>query len=266
MTRKKVKLAFIANDSARKATFKKRKKGLMKKVNELSTLCGIQACAIVYSPYEAQPDVWPSPLGVQQVLTQFRKMPEMEQSKKMMNQEGFLRQRIIKATEQLKKLRKENREKDITRVMFQSLTGKPLTGLTMLDLNDLGWLVDQNVKEITKLMETLSTGNANPNPTANDSQAGEGAVSVAVAAPAPSVVGARAEEAVVVAEPVPPETGLEANDDGMQSQQWFMDMINPPNQIGFGGGPVGGVDELLLPFTDPDPNGENALWSSAFFP
>nr|GEY58892.1 agamous-like MADS-box protein AGL80 [Tanacetum cinerariifolium] len=31
MTRKEVKLAFIANDSARIATFKKRKKGLMKK-------------------------------------------------------------------------------------------------------------------------------------------------------------------------------------------------------------------------------------------
>ncbi|KAF5764506.1 putative transcription factor MADS-type1 family [Helianthus annuus] len=53
MTRKKVKLAFIMNDSARKATYKKRKKGLMKKVNELSTLCGIDACVIIYSPYEA---------------------------------------------------------------------------------------------------------------------------------------------------------------------------------------------------------------------
>ncbi|QCD98449.1 MADS-box transcription enhancer factor 2A [Vigna unguiculata] len=83
MTRKKVKLAFIVNDSARKATFKKRKKGLMKKVSELSTLCGIDACAIVYSPYDPQPEVWPSPMGVQRVLAKFRRMPELEQSKKM---------------------------------------------------------------------------------------------------------------------------------------------------------------------------------------
>ena len=39
----------------------------MKKVSELSTLCGIEACAIVYSPYDAQPEVWPSPIVVQHV-------------------------------------------------------------------------------------------------------------------------------------------------------------------------------------------------------
>lgn len=85
MTRKKVKLAYIANDSARKATYKKRKRGLMKKVSELSTLCGIEACAIIFSPYDSQPELWPSPIGVQRVLSQFKKMPEMEQSKKMVS-------------------------------------------------------------------------------------------------------------------------------------------------------------------------------------
>uniref|UniRef100_A0A804I4U9 MADS-box domain-containing protein n=1 Tax=Musa acuminata subsp. malaccensis TaxID=214687 RepID=A0A804I4U9_MUSAM len=39
MARKKVKLAWIANDSMRRATFKKRKMGLMKKVNKLAMLC-----------------------------------------------------------------------------------------------------------------------------------------------------------------------------------------------------------------------------------
>ncbi|WCJ27901.1 Agamous-like MADS-box protein AGL80 [Euphorbia peplus] len=125
MTRKKVKLAFIVNDSARKATYKKRKKGLLKKVSELSTLCGIQACAIIYSPYHSQPEVWPpSPGQVHQVLAQFKRMPEMEQSKKMLNHEGFLRQRINKANDQLKKLTKDNREME-------------------------------NMNEITKIMETL---------------------------------------------------------------------------------------------------------------
>ena len=103
MTRKKVKLAYITNDSIRKATFKKRKKGLIKKVSELSTLCGIDACAILYGPYDSQPEVWPSPLGVQLVVAHFKKMLEMEQSKKMVNQEGFLKQRVAKGNEQLKK-------------------------------------------------------------------------------------------------------------------------------------------------------------------
>ncbi|PQM37957.1 agamous-like MADS-box protein AGL80 isoform X1 [Prunus yedoensis var. nudiflora] len=117
---KKVSLTYITNDSARKATFKKRKKGLMKKANELSTLCDIQACVIIYSQYESHPEVWPSPLGVQHIVSQFRSLPEMDQSKKMVNQETFLRQRIVKAKEQLKKLRKENREKEMSRVMFQT--------------------------------------------------------------------------------------------------------------------------------------------------
>ncbi|XP_054817508.1 agamous-like MADS-box protein AGL80 [Prosopis cineraria] len=156
MTRKKVKLAFIANDSARKATYKKRKKGLIKKIDELTTLCGIEACAIVYSPYDSQPEVWPSPFGVQRVLSKFRRMPELEQSKKMVNQEGFLKQRIMKAKEQLKKHRKDNREKEMTQIMYQYLSaGKVLHNMTMIDLNDLAWLVEQNLKEVNRRMETL---------------------------------------------------------------------------------------------------------------
>ncbi|KAK5846190.1 hypothetical protein PVK06_002464 [Gossypium arboreum] len=57
MIRKKVKLAYITNDSSRKATYKKRKKGLMKKMSELSTFCGINACAIMCSHYESQPEI-----------------------------------------------------------------------------------------------------------------------------------------------------------------------------------------------------------------
>ncbi|KAH0989096.1 hypothetical protein GBA52_000579 [Prunus armeniaca] len=128
----------------------------MKKVSELSTLCDVEACAIIYSPYDTQPEIWPSPLGVQRVLAKFKTMPEMEQSKKMVNQESFLRQRIEKAKEQLKKQRKDNREKEMTRVMFQSLTGKPLQGLSMIDLNDLGWLIDQNLKEIHNKIKSLN--------------------------------------------------------------------------------------------------------------
>ena len=47
MGRKKVKLAFIANNTKRITTFRKRKKSLMKKAEELNTLCGIEACTIV---------------------------------------------------------------------------------------------------------------------------------------------------------------------------------------------------------------------------
>ncbi|WOG89733.1 hypothetical protein DCAR_0208971 [Daucus carota subsp. sativus] len=157
MTRKKVKLAFISNDATRKATYKKRKKGLMKKVEELTTLCGIDACAIIYSPYDEQPDVWPDIAGVERVVEKFKSMPEMQQSRKMLNQESFTRQRIAKTNEQLKKQLKENREKEMTEVMSQCLTGQlGLHNLMLPDLNDLGFLVDQKLQEINKKMNEMA--------------------------------------------------------------------------------------------------------------
>ncbi|XP_073526142.1 uncharacterized protein [Phyllobates terribilis] len=161
MTRKKVKLAFIVNDSARKATFKKRKKGFLKKLYELTTLCEIEACAVIYSSYDAQPEVWPNQIGAQRVLSKFRRMPQMEKSKKMVNQEAFLRQRISKAVEQLKKQQKENREKEITQIMHDCLGGKvSVQNINLVELNDLGWLIDQNLKEINKREETTTTTKA----------------------------------------------------------------------------------------------------------
>jgi hypothetical protein len=57
MTRKKVKLSSNVNDASIKATYNKRKNGVLNKVDELSTFCGIEACAIVYGPYEPQLEI-----------------------------------------------------------------------------------------------------------------------------------------------------------------------------------------------------------------
>ncbi|KAK4491332.1 hypothetical protein RD792_002068 [Penstemon davidsonii] len=244
MTRKKVKLAFIANDSARKATFKKRKKGLMKKVSELSTLCGIEACAIVYSPYEPQPDVWPDQRGAHRVVAQFKRMPEMEQSKKMVNQESFIRSRISKAAEQLKKLHKDNREKEITQLMYQCLTGKGLQGLAVAELNDMEWMIDQNLKEISKRSEVLKKGST-----------------------------------AAAAEEKPAVVDLGGGVDRHQQNQWFAELMGSTHgdhhqqQMGGGGGSFGGHggagEEVMVQFNDVINNhsaAAAAMWSNAFFP
>ncbi|KAL3625672.1 hypothetical protein CASFOL_030526 [Castilleja foliolosa] len=241
MTRKKVKLAFITNDSARKATFKKRKKGLMKKVSELSTLCGIDACAIVYSPYEAQPEVWPDGGGAQFVLSQFKRMPEMEQSKKMVNLDSFIRNRITKAADQLKKLHKENREKEMTHLMYQCLNGKGMDGLALPELNDMGWLLDQNLKEIYKRIDGLK-------------KEGKGSSGVEKKLPVVEmgggVHGGAVQRAAVV---VPPPLQ-------QQQQQLFMDWLantsvqgQTGGSFGHGGGEGGG-------------GGRDEMRSNIFFP
>ncbi|ESQ28843.1 hypothetical protein EUTSA_v10019481mg, partial [Eutrema salsugineum] len=125
MNLRKVKLAFIANDSSRKKTFKKRKKRLLKKVKELSTFCGISACAIIYSSYDSNPEVWPSNSG-------------MDQHKKIVDHETFLRQRIAKASEHLKRHGKDNMEQKMIEVMLQCLVGSlEIFHLNTMDLNDL---------------------------------------------------------------------------------------------------------------------------------
>ncbi|KAK9683941.1 hypothetical protein RND81_10G176600 [Saponaria officinalis] len=168
MTRKKVKLAFITNDSARKATYKKRKRGLLKKMEELTTLCDVKACAVLYSPYESKPVVWPNPSGARDVISSFKRLPEMEKVKKMVSQEEFLRQRVVKAHEQLKRQQKENREKEMTQVMYQCLSGKTIQNMNLLDLSDLGWVINQHIIEINKRIEGLRKENYNNNNFSND--------------------------------------------------------------------------------------------------
>ncbi|KAL7198554.1 hypothetical protein ACSBR2_020944 [Camellia fascicularis] len=212
MTRKKVKLAFITNDSARIATFNKRKKGLMKKVSELSTLCGIDGCTIICSPYESQPKVWPNNLGVQQVLAQFKRMLEMEQSKKMMTQESFIRQRIVKANEQLKKQLKDNRDKEMIEVMYQCLSGRGLQNLSM--------------KEIGKKIESLKKTLQQVAPVAlknTKEMLGNGMH--------------RTEEKLL---------GVDLTMDAMKRSHVFNEWMNNPlyENMGFGG------DEMMVPFGD----------------
>lgn len=294
MTRKKVKLAFITNDASRKATFKKRKKGLMKKVGELSTLCGIDACAIIYSQYEPQPEVWPNTLGVQRVLAQFKRMPEMEQSKKMVNQESFIRQRIAKANEQLKKQHKDNREKEMTEVMYQCLTGKiGLQNLMIPDLNDLGWLIDQKLKEIYKRIDQISPTKKKSTTAQIINQVAPAAAGKVVMQPfnmissdSYSSSGSGSAAAMMKGKGVancvdgPEDKAISDEVEAMQQQQqqqrppWFSEWINSNNgnssndqmqnqqqhcqNLGFSR-----AEEMLMPYGDAQNGG---MWSSAFFP
>ncbi|KAK8545407.1 hypothetical protein V6N13_066693 [Hibiscus sabdariffa] len=115
MTRNRVKLAYIENDITRKASYNKRKKSMLKKVNELSTLCGLEACVVIYpSTSNSQLEVWPSTATAYRMISDFKALPAQEESNKTMTQESLIKQRIAKAEEQLKKVRQENRKMELT--------------------------------------------------------------------------------------------------------------------------------------------------------
>nr|AIZ95431.1 MADS35 [Apostasia odorata] len=213
MARKKVKLEWIANDSARRATLKKRRKGLLKKASELSTLCDVKACLILFAAGEPQPEVWPSRHEAARILAKLKRLPEMEQGKKMMNQEGFMRQRITKLQEQLQKQERENRELETTLLMYQGLMGKTMSDVSIKDLTGLAWLIELKVNQVRKRLDALRK-NATPPP---QQQPAAAAVAVKKENASPQLPQAAAEK-----------TALEVAMEELQKQDWFSEiMMNP---------------------------------------
>jgi hypothetical protein len=153
MARKKVKLMWIVNDAARKASLKKRRVGLLKKVSELTILCGIEAFVIIYSPDDPEPAIWPSLPDVQRLVTRFRNIPVMERGKKMMNQESYLKERMGKLNDQSRKHLKKNRELEMADLMQQVYQDKGFDGLDQTQLCGLAWLVAEKMKDIRKRVE-----------------------------------------------------------------------------------------------------------------
>ncbi|KAI3965945.1 hypothetical protein MKX01_010902 [Papaver californicum] len=221
MPRKKVKLVYIINDAARRVTFKKRRKGLMKKVGELSTLCGVTACAIVYGPHDRQPEVWPLPSDAHRILMRFKSLPEMEQSHKQMSQETFMLNCIGKVSEQLRKTQRDNRYMVISILVNHTLAGKGLLG----DLFDLAWMLQERSKEIRHKMTELK-GNPTParypvtSPNANVNSGG--GLNNEVMDHHSQGDGVNTND--MVSSDQMSATSKEAS----QRQTWFMDVLNPP--------------------------------------
>lgn len=155
MTRSKVKIEYITNDQNRNTSFNKRKKGLIKKMDELTTLCGVEGCAIVFDQHDQEPKVWPSALGVQHVLAKFRLLPDLQQATNMENLESFTCERINKAKEKLRKMKQENREKEMTHMMFKCLVGEGPSNMDLADLNEIRSFADKKIKEIGSRIDAL---------------------------------------------------------------------------------------------------------------
>ncbi|XP_047326136.1 agamous-like MADS-box protein AGL80 [Impatiens glandulifera] len=161
-TRRKMQLSFIANNIARKATFRKRKGGLVKKMHEITTLCGIEGCVIINDKSDPQPTVWPSEEGARKTIERFRSLPIDEQNKGTVNQESFTKQRLEKMEEKVKKLRGENREKEVTLKMYESMCGDPLVVSSTLNANECEEVINmlsRHIMEMDIAMETVRNRN-----------------------------------------------------------------------------------------------------------
>jgi len=160
MTRTKVKLEYIQNDTTRRVTYRKRSRGLLKKSRELSVLCGVDTCVLIYSPYSTTPLVWPSIEDeAKRIMIEFKMRPMAEQSQRRFNQEKYLRETLAKAKEKLGKLQSRNRELEMENLIMNLLDGKPLEEVPIRDLGDLLCAIDDKLRIIQHRIGMLEGSN-----------------------------------------------------------------------------------------------------------
>ncbi|KAJ4771455.1 Agamous-like MADS-box protein AGL80 [Rhynchospora pubera] len=126
MRRKKVNLAWVPNEATRVANFNKRKKVLIKEAHELSMLCGVDTCMVIYGPQDPKPEVWASSnKDAFKVFAQFKNMSQLEQCQ-------------MKERERLCNFEQENKKLETKLLMHEVIAGhRCLSDLTIDDMNGL---------------------------------------------------------------------------------------------------------------------------------
>lgn len=127
----------------------------MKKLSELTSLCGIIACAIIYSSFDPQPYVWPSPQEAFCPLERFNNLPRKKrgQGKYMMDQKVFLEKSISKLNGRLETEKKRNQEIEMELLLIGFFAGKNSSCLE--DLTEISHMLDEKINFITNRIEFI---------------------------------------------------------------------------------------------------------------
>ncbi|CAN7045581.1 unnamed protein product [Brassica rapa subsp. trilocularis] len=166
MPRGRIKIEPMTNSTARNQTFRKRKKGLLKKANELSTLYGVKVCVVINSCDNTETEFWPSREGAEAVHSAFMGVLPEERCKKMYDQERHLEERIQKGQAKAMRLQAENREIELREVMFDLFKGETLKPHHYDDpcfIGELNHFIGDYVKNLSHRIEFLEA-NGEPVP------------------------------------------------------------------------------------------------------
>ncbi|KAI3915490.1 hypothetical protein MKW92_030272 [Papaver armeniacum] len=155
------KVAYIPNSAARRATFKKRRMDLLKRVSEVSILCDVDACAIVYEPDNPQPNVWPARPEAHRVLMRFKSLPEGDQLEN--DQESSAENQMGMTTDNSIHQQLEDHYMELCRMFNRALDGEssiPEPDIHPVDLIDFAWLLDDKHKEVQQKLLDLQKATA----------------------------------------------------------------------------------------------------------
>uniref|UniRef100_A0A0D9V107 MADS-box domain-containing protein n=1 Tax=Leersia perrieri TaxID=77586 RepID=A0A0D9V107_9ORYZ len=125
MPLRKVTIEPITNQVARRSTHERRTAGLLKKVQEVSILCNVRACIVVYNiGDDTEPKAWPSLPEATNILEDAMDITESSIGKRMLDTESLLRLNITEAEKKLRNKRAENCQLEINMIMNDVISGR----------------------------------------------------------------------------------------------------------------------------------------------
>lgn len=110
MGRGRIPMELIQKEKARKKTFDKRKKGLLKKAYEISTLCAVDVGIVIYAPkFLNEPETWPQDQDSREVKRIIQKYQNTTSDRysKMYNVQEYFNDRMKKIESEISKVHKE---------------------------------------------------------------------------------------------------------------------------------------------------------------
>ncbi|KAK1317365.1 MADS-box transcription factor PHERES 2 [Acorus calamus] len=139
MPKKKLNLTWIPTDSVRRSTLNKRRKGLSKKMSEITTLCRVMGSMAIYSPEKEEPvEVWPpNKAEAETVFQDYMQLPEYERNRKNLDMQSLFQQRLARSRDQWTRIEGENRAMQLDVYVLRFMEGEDLHGLTGKDVHDM---------------------------------------------------------------------------------------------------------------------------------
>ncbi|MQM00418.1 hypothetical protein Taro_033151 [Colocasia esculenta] len=162
--KRKIKIHLLREDPQRRSTFKKRRKGIMKKAEELHILCEVDTCVIIYGAGESEPKVWPDTEEAARMCRDFKQLPEMERMRMMRTQAQFLQELVNKKAQQLWHQHDEIADVQLRGYVYEGLFGGDVGGLPRQCLISMHAIIREMLKDRYERCSTLRGDSSDPPP------------------------------------------------------------------------------------------------------
>ncbi|XP_077242921.1 MADS-box protein FBP24-like [Tasmannia lanceolata] len=158
MGRAKLPIKPINRERSRNETFKKRRKGLIKKTYEFATLCGVDVCLICFGPEGNQPfeaETYPKNRDeVGEIINLYRGLSKEDQDRRKLDLPSFLEDKKRKKERELDQRRRQNAE-----LLFPSWDNR-LNGLQNQQLRELLSKLDSKLEIVNNRLELIKVQNS----------------------------------------------------------------------------------------------------------